>query len=322
MIMALQDQRVGRPPGHVRRFSPRTLVWSAIGAGVLTLGLALAIPPTIPAVRERPDATLSSWLARPEARKRLIVAHEGASSLRIPANSLASFQRAAALGADAMELDVRFSSDAEPFVFHDEEITFFRSPGCAGRVVSQTASAELARCTLLPSLSQKILPLEALVRWARGRTMLQIDVKDLEAIAPLVDCLRRLDALSFSYLSLTAWHAAQHKDVLGRCPDLRLSLRLRTVKQLEAVLAGDRLPQVFMVEIDGHLDRPVSPDELKGWIARLHSAGLKVMASGDKVLASTRCQLQLLSQGYDVVLSYAAPNGVEAARRFRATPTP
>jgi hypothetical protein len=322
MIMALRGHKLDHQAGRTSRFSARTVVWLGPAAAVLILGLALASPPTIPAVPERPDAPLSSWLAQPDARKRLIVAHEGASTLRIPANSLASFQRAAALGANVMELDVRFSSDGAPFVFHDEQVTFLRSPGCAGRVVSQTPAAELARCALLPSLSQKILPLEALVRWARGRTMLQIDLKDLDAIAPLVDCLRRLDALSFCYLSLTAWHAVQHRDVLDRCPELRLSLRLRTVKQLEAVLAGDRPPQVFMVEIDGQLDRPATPDELKGWIARMHSAGLKVMVSGDKVLASTRSQLQLLKQGYDAVLSYDVPNGVEAARRFREIPTP
>ncbi|HVN32490.1 MAG TPA: glycerophosphodiester phosphodiesterase family protein [Thermoanaerobaculaceae bacterium] len=322
MTMARLDQWVARPPGRVRRFSPRTVVWLAIGAGVLTLGLALAIPPTIPAVRERPDATLSSWLAGPGTRRPLIVAHEGAPSLRIPSNSLASFQRAAALGAEVMELDVRFSADGVPIVIHDEKIPFFQAPGCAGTIVSRTAAADLTRCSLFPSLSQKILPLDELVRWARGRTILEIDLKELDAIGPLADRLHRLDALSFCYISLTAWHAAQHRAVLDRRPDLRLSLRLRTVRQLEAVVAGDRPAQVFMVEIDGSLDRPVTPDELEGWIARIHSAGLKVMASGDKVLASTRSHLQLLSQGYDAVLSYDVPNGVEAARRFREAPTP
>jgi glycerophosphoryl diester phosphodiesterase len=301
----------------VRRFSARTLVWLAIGAGVLTLGVALAIPPKIPAVPERPGATLSSWLAQPAGRKPLIVAHEGASTLRVPSNSLASFQRAAALGADVMELDVRFSADGVPIVIHDEEVPFFRSPGCTGMIVAHTAAADLARCSLFPSLSQKILSLDELVRWARGRTMLEIDLKDMEAIGPLADRLRRLDSLSFCYLSLTAWQAGQNRDVLERFPGLRLSLRIRAVKQIEDVLTAPRLPQVFMVEIDGpSLDRKFTSDELRGWIARLHAAGLNVMASGDKVLASTRSHLQLLRQGYDAVLSYDVPNGVEAARRF------
>lgn len=46
-----------------------------------------------------------------------IVAHRGIPN-EAPENTLASFQRAVELGVDAVELDVRLTSDQIPVVFH------------------------------------------------------------------------------------------------------------------------------------------------------------------------------------------------------------
>jgi len=49
---------------------------------------------------------------------RPVIGHRGASAYA-PENTLASFHRAAELGADAFEFDIRASKDGEPMVFHD-----------------------------------------------------------------------------------------------------------------------------------------------------------------------------------------------------------
>lgn len=49
-----------------------------------------------------------------------LVAHRGGSRIA-PENTLAAFDRAAALGADAIETDVRLSRDGVVMVFHDED---------------------------------------------------------------------------------------------------------------------------------------------------------------------------------------------------------
>lgn len=49
---------------------------------------------------------------------RLIIAHRGASAVA-PANTAAAFEKAVALGADAIEFDVHLSADGVPVVIHD-----------------------------------------------------------------------------------------------------------------------------------------------------------------------------------------------------------
>lgn len=53
----------------------------------------------------------------------LIFGHRGASHAA-PQNTLSAFERAAEMGADGVELDVRLSSDGVPVVIHDERVDY------------------------------------------------------------------------------------------------------------------------------------------------------------------------------------------------------
>lgn len=70
-----------------------------------------------------------------------LVAHRG-GSLLAPENTLAAFDRAAALGADALETDVRLTRDGAVVVFHDEDTA--RLLGVPGTIEERTL-AELRR---------------------------------------------------------------------------------------------------------------------------------------------------------------------------------
>jgi glycerophosphoryl diester phosphodiesterase len=69
------------------------------------------------------------------------VAHRG-GSLLAPENTLAAFDRAVALGADAVETDVRLTADGVVVAFHDEDTA--RLTGAPGTVEGRTL-AELSR---------------------------------------------------------------------------------------------------------------------------------------------------------------------------------
>jgi glycerophosphoryl diester phosphodiesterase len=65
----------------------------------------------------------------------LVIAHRGASAAE-PENTVAAFERAVALGADGIELDVRRTADDRLVIQHDARLP-------DGRVVRETRSAEL-----------------------------------------------------------------------------------------------------------------------------------------------------------------------------------
>ncbi len=66
-----------------------------------------------------------------------VIGHRGAAGLA-PENTLASFRRAAALGAAMVEFDVRLSADEMPVVFHDD--TLERTTDGSGPVAAQPLS--------------------------------------------------------------------------------------------------------------------------------------------------------------------------------------
>lgn len=71
-----------------------------------------------------------------------VVAHRGGTD-GAPESTRAAFARAIRLGADAIEFDVRFTSDRRPVVMHD--FTLDRTTNCSG-AVSRTSWAEVRRC--------------------------------------------------------------------------------------------------------------------------------------------------------------------------------
>ena len=67
--------------------------------------------------------------------RRLVVGHRGAAA-SAPENTLASFHRAVAEGADALEFDVHVTADGVPVVIHDPDLA--RTTDRAGAVAAST----------------------------------------------------------------------------------------------------------------------------------------------------------------------------------------
>ena len=98
-------------------------------------------------------------------RRPSVIAHRGACGAGIPENSLAAFERATDLGADAIEFDVRRTRDREPIIFHDAEL--------AGTPVANLSRSDIEDLAgLLPPLLEEALEL------AHGRIALDVELKE------------------------------------------------------------------------------------------------------------------------------------------------
>lgn len=101
-----------------------------------------------------------------------VIAHRGASAYA-PENTLAAFQKAAALGCHWVEFDVMLNADHEAFVFHDTDLQ---------RVTNGHGEFGLATTAYLQSLDcgswfgkgfqqQKIVPFHEMLQWLNQNNM-------------------------------------------------------------------------------------------------------------------------------------------------------
>jgi glycerophosphoryl diester phosphodiesterase len=134
-----------------------------------------------------------------EPARRILIAHRGGAG-RAPENTLHALAGAAALGAEAVELDVRLSRDGEVVVIHDPTVD--RTTNAAGRVRDMTATA-LARLDAgarFTSDGGRTFPfrgrgigvprLDEVLSSLRDIPLL-IEVKEPAALRPVVDLLQR-----------------------------------------------------------------------------------------------------------------------------------
>jgi len=133
-----------------------------------------------------------------------VIAHRGASGYA-PENTWAAFERAIAMGADAIETDVRLTADGQLVLIHDATVT--RTTDGHGPVADHTL-AELkaldAGSWLDPAFAGERVPtLAELIGTIVPRIPVVLEIKDAAATAPAIDAIRaagiegRLEVTSF-----------------------------------------------------------------------------------------------------------------------------
>ncbi|MFK0164384.1 glycerophosphodiester phosphodiesterase family protein [Rhizobium sp. NPDC090279] len=137
----------------------------------------------------------ADYIADP-ARDCAIVVHRGVWRAA-PENSLLAIERAISAGYDAVEIDVRCSSDGEFFLLHDD--TLERTAGLAheaeGLTLRQLSSFHLrdrdgGEANLMTG--EKLPSLKDVFDLTRGRIFLHLDVKRREMIPGVIACARAM----------------------------------------------------------------------------------------------------------------------------------
>lgn len=137
----------------------------------------------------------------------LIIGHRGAKG-HYPENTLISFQKALAIGAGGIELDVRLSLDGEIIVIHDEKVDRVTN---GNGFVKDLFVSELKRLTIKETHS---VPLLAEVLDACPNCLINIELKVKQTAKPVVDLIERyISEHNFSYnqflVSSFDWTALQ-----------------------------------------------------------------------------------------------------------------
>lgn len=134
------------------------------------------------------------------------IAHRGASGYA-PENTRAAFDLALAMGAGAIETDVRMTVDGALVLFHDATVD--RVTNGHGPVDDHTL-AELRALTVgegvEPGPQHQILTLDELLDEYAARTHLVLEIKDPRVTEPMLDHLRDRNLTGTVTITSFLWH--------------------------------------------------------------------------------------------------------------------
>lgn len=112
----------------------------------------------------------------------LVIAHRGSSVAEVE-NTLAAFEAAVAHGAEAIELDVRWTADEIAVVFHDPSITRDNRK----IAVKKLAADELIQLKAKDDIRVPLL--SEVLQWAGDRVPLVFDIKDTRRERQFIDLI-------------------------------------------------------------------------------------------------------------------------------------
>jgi glycerophosphoryl diester phosphodiesterase len=150
---------------------------------------------------------------RGDQTEKLIIAHRGASS-DAKENTIESFEKAMASGADMIEFDVRRTKDNVLIAFHDEMIQGHSTKDQTLEAISQMARHQ----------GFEIPTLEEVLKWAREKIRLDIELKEEGYEKEVVDLLSGY--FKEDQLVITSFNDRSLKVIKERYPDIKTGLIL------------------------------------------------------------------------------------------------
>lgn len=212
----------------------------------------------------------------------LVSAHRGGMD-RAPENTMSAFERAVGDGAEMIELDVHPTRDGELVVIHD--VTTTRTTGHDEHVHNLTAAqvtaldAGAAFASILPVEPEPVPTLARVLRWAKDRVYLNIDVRNYPALDAyrtretaerLVDHVHEADVVDQVVLQCLDHHLA--RQIRRSDPRLRVGITQHG-RPVDAVGLA-HAAGACLISTDAEFATPEM-------VAVLHEAGVGVMAAVD-----------------------------------------
>lgn len=179
----------------------------------------------------RTRAQLHAWFRHAPDRPIVVSGHRGGMMAGYPENCIESFEKTLSMMPSFFEIDPRLTRDSVIVLMHDATID--RTTTGTGRVSDYTY--EELQAFFLKDREGNVTPykiptLEACIAWSRGRTILNLDIKDV----PLEFMSQFINALAPANVMYTVHDAAQARMLLDRDPEAMFSLWCKNMKEFEA----------------------------------------------------------------------------------------
>lgn len=215
---------------------------------------------------------LHAYFAYREAAPIIISAHRGGTEPGYPENSIESFQNILNHLPAFFEIDPRLTKDSVIVLMHDK--TLDRTTNATGNLSDYTW-AELQEVRLKDSQGRvtdcKIPLLEDVIRWSKGKTVINLDKKDVP-MHMIVKLIRKHRAEN--HVMLTVHTGAQARYYYDRLPDIMFSAFARTQKEYDD-MAISGVPWSNMIAYVG----PTIDQKNSKIVEQLRRNGVKCMIS-------------------------------------------
>ena len=181
------------------------------------------------AIEKRAD--LHAWFRYSPTRPIVISGHRGGMISGYPENCIESFEKTLTMMPSFFEIDPRLTRDSVIVLMHDATID--RTTNGSGRVADYTL-AELQQFRLRDrdgNLTEFRIPtLEEAIRWSQGKTILNLDIKDV----PLEFMSEFINRLAPANVMYTVRNAKQARLLLDRDPDAMFSAWCKNLSEYRA----------------------------------------------------------------------------------------
>jgi len=256
---------------------------------------------------------LQEYLRWHPDRRPLLAAHRGGPGPGFPENCIETFERSLRFAPCLIECDVRKSSDGVMILMHDWNLE--RTTTGEGPVDSLTL-AQLSQLTLFDAdqtLTEYRIPtLSEALRWAKGRAILELDIKAPVTPHEVVQAIKAEGAESHTIV--IAYNLETAELYHGLDDDLVMSCSARGVEGVTRLLESG-IPPANIVAFVGVYEPPAEVYTL------LHEKGIRVilgtMGNLDRKAKRRGVQVytELLRNGADILVTDEVEMASEALAR-------
>lgn len=219
----------------------------------------------------------------------LVSAHRGGAAIDFPENCIATFEHTLRHAWSMLEIDLRYTKDRVLVLNHDA--TLDRTTSGTGRVKDHTLQA-LKQLRLKDSqgtlTEHRITTLDEVLAWARGKTILVLDKKDV----PVKDVVRKIEALhAEAYAMVMAYSFEEIKECHGLNKDIMMEIMVGDSKRFDA-FEKTGVPWKNVIAFVGH-----TPPQDVGLCERIHAKGASCMAGSSRNIDRQFLSKQVVDMG-------------------------